>query len=530
MATLADIVRSRRSSGQSRTGSLFGSLKDKLAEKFDPRQIFNQTGILTSLFPSLKAYKASTDRRGADSTKPSLEQLSVGVQDAGSNLSIIETNTAIAAKNSMFLPILSRDMNIMRQNLSKFVKVMTSQSETKPDSYFKRSDEMEAEFERKFSRIKTKKTGNLKEPEKEKSDGGSGFLSKIATILSSLVSGIVTIVKSVIVSLSAVVKALITTLITAITPLVSAAFKTLISGVTKMLMSIGKALLTAFNLKDLLPKILLSAAGLKAIVAALAVLGAYKIFKKGMKNVEESEEAFTLASRVANGTATPDEIKRLEELKAKYEGLSSLIQAGEANNPNPRAKTSSLKDYVDPETTKFILDNINSPIEKDRIAATVELNNLGVSLETLQQYSNQQSNPKTRGKYGLQKLQNLQNLYQFPEESGAGPNLGRLDKSGQSFTPASAAIENLLFRQPDRDYGPELDSTAMLKSDRVLAATQQNSNAKQNRNEGQTSIYPTTTFHPDGRVTMGNQNKSKIPGVVNVDFPESVQLGSWEFQ
>jgi hypothetical protein len=523
MATLADIVRSRRSSGQSRTGSLFGSLKDKLAEKFDPRQIFNQTGILTSLFPSLKAYKASTDRRGADSTKPSLEQLSVGVQDAGSNLSIIETNTAIAAKNSMFLPILSRDMNIMRQNLSKFVKVMTSQSETKPDSYFKRSDEMEAEFERKFSRIKTKKTGNLKEPEKEKAEGGSGFLSKIATILSSLVSGIVTIVKAVIVSLSAVVKALITTLITAITPLVSAAFKTLISGLTKMLMSIGKALLAAFNLKDLLPKILISAAGLKAIAAAIAVLGAYSIFKKAMKNIEESEEAFSLASNVANGTATPVEIKRLEELQNKYEGLSATIDPSKAGTDK---STSPLKQNIDLVTAKGILEGLDSPDENTRMSMQGELDKLGVSRETLQKYYIQQSNPKTRGKASLQELQNPS---ESPEEAGAGPNLGRLDKSGQSFTPASAAIENLLFGQPDRDFGPELDSTSMLKPDRVSTATQQNNLVREDSRGG-----IITEFAPivvtSSREPSASSNKPKLPGVVNEDFPEFVQLCSWEFQ
>jgi hypothetical protein len=440
----------------------------------------------------------------------------------------------------MFLPILSRDMNIMRQNLSKFVKVMTSQSETIPDSYFKSSDEMEAEFERKFSRIKTKKTGNLKEPEKEKAEGGSGFLSKIATILSSLVSGIVTIVKAVIVSLSAVVKALITTLISAITPLVSAAFKTLISGVTKMLIGVGKALLAAFKIKDLLPFILKSlflrnpALAGSIVLAGLLYMGLKTLAKDYVEGKKASDRLRFLNNKIEEGTADDTEIA---------EALA-LREAGAKESFGKKAINRTIgKQYQ----LSYVEGMLDGNFSDDDIKMA-----FGVQREVLEAYREALLNKDLYVKSGLAvpTLETIASSFgekidrstparvstanpvptSFPEESGAGPNLGRLDKSGQSFTPASAAIENLLFGQPDRDFGPELDSTSMLKSDRVLSATQQNAYVKQNVNEGQTSILPTITVHSDGRVTMGNQNKSKIPGVVNVDFPESVQLGSWEFQ
>jgi hypothetical protein len=135
MATLADVIKQRRSTGQSRTGSLIGSLKDKLKEKIDPRQLFNQSGILTALFPSLKAFKA---KGISGDVGKLLQKKTLDVQDTEqlqslNSLSTIEQNTKIAAINSLSLPSLSRDVNVMRQNISKLVKVVGLKPETKAE-------------------------------------------------------------------------------------------------------------------------------------------------------------------------------------------------------------------------------------------------------------------------------------------------------------------------------------------------------------------------------------------------------------
>ena len=75
MATLSEVVRRRRElENRSRTSAFVGGVGEKLKEKFDPRQMLNQTGILATLFPSLKAfqargrYDASDPRRASRAT------------------------------------------------------------------------------------------------------------------------------------------------------------------------------------------------------------------------------------------------------------------------------------------------------------------------------------------------------------------------------------------------------------------------------------------------------------------------------
>ena len=65
MATgrLTEIIKSRRQSGLGVTSSLAGGVKERLKEKFDPRRIFNQNGILTSLFPKLRAYRSGAPEK-----------------------------------------------------------------------------------------------------------------------------------------------------------------------------------------------------------------------------------------------------------------------------------------------------------------------------------------------------------------------------------------------------------------------------------------------------------------------------------
>jgi hypothetical protein len=532
MATLADIIRNRRSSGQSRTGSLFGSLKDKLKEKIDPRQMFNQTGILTSLFPSLKAYKASADRSPTTSTKPSLEQLSVGVQSAGVSLSTIETNTSISAKNSMFIPVLARDMNIMRQNLSKFVKIFGSKSEDKTDSFFKRSRDMEKEFEKKFSRMKSKKLDQIKEPTKEEEGGkGLGFLGALGKILTSLVSGIVGVIKTVMTSITAIIKSLITTLITSLVSIVTSAIKMLMGTVTKMLKSIGKALLGAFRIKELLPALLrslfLSPLGAKIILAGLLYMGLKNLAKDYIEGKKAKDRLKELRALIADGLASAEQIQEAKVLE----------QAGVTTGER-EAIGKATTGYLDLETTNAYLDKgfSDAEIRKD----------IGVSREILEAYREGLLNRSALNKAGL----SVPNLHEvaasfgekvdrtspisvsttpstpsFLEERMSPVPLDNKGKVINNRTPSPEEMRQILFDEnpisgaaPINPRSPEqrLNDTSENISD-VNSATLRNNALRSQTAAGNVVVLPTASSQD--RSSETTQTTNKLPEVVNVNFP-----------
>lgn len=171
MATLADLVRSRREAGQGVFGSLSKSLKEKFREKIDPRQFINQTGVLTALFPQLKAFKA----KPIDIKKT--QQLTQGFDTSSPSVDNISFNTELLAKNTMVLPAIHRDINVMRQNVIKLVKLEGEKPATKADAWFRKAKFTETEYETKIeksvskSKPTTKKTtpSTPSEPQKPKS-------------------------------------------------------------------------------------------------------------------------------------------------------------------------------------------------------------------------------------------------------------------------------------------------------------------------------------------------------------------------
>ena len=266
MATLADVIRKRRQSGQSVSGSLMGSLKEKFKEKIDPRRIFNQDGILTALFPSLKAFKATgTKDTGSKLQRKSVE-LSSSTSPSNINFSLIEKNTEITAKNTMVLPGLARDMNIMRQNMAKLLKSFGVKPTYKADAFFKRSREREAAYESKVKSLKE----DGKPVEKENEDKKS-FLTKILGFAMSLkdsIGGLLT-------GTLGFLQTTITAIMNPISTIVRLAFISLTTLVTKL---IGKILVSVFKIftkvtfLDVLGKLLLSPEGKGILAAAMAAV------------------------------------------------------------------------------------------------------------------------------------------------------------------------------------------------------------------------------------------------------------------
>lgn len=148
MSTLTELVKSRRDSGQGVFDSLSESLRDRIRERFDPRRILNQSGLLVALFPKLKAFTAKPVSTRIDASKVSPETNLNNVI-----LQKISEDVTITAKNSMVLPAMHRDFNVMRQNIAKLVKLEGVTPRVKADMWFKKSKVREDEYENK---LKTK--------------------------------------------------------------------------------------------------------------------------------------------------------------------------------------------------------------------------------------------------------------------------------------------------------------------------------------------------------------------------------------
>lgn len=182
MATLADVIKKRRSTGQSRTGSLLGSLKDKFKEAIDPRKFLNQTGILTALFPSLKAYKVNAT---SSDVIDSLTKNLINQNYNNPSLIKIQKNTEISAKNSLVLPAISRDVNVLKQNMIKLVKISGVTPATKADMFFLKQSENAKMYESILSKRDTPEKIERVE-NKKKSFNFVKFLSVIGSGIVSL--------------------------------------------------------------------------------------------------------------------------------------------------------------------------------------------------------------------------------------------------------------------------------------------------------------------------------------------------------
>lgn len=212
MATLSELVKKRRQSGQGVFQSLGTSLKEKIKESIDPRQFLDQSGLLVALFPQLKAYRADVKREsGLSIQRKTSEIVNRSVELSDNSLDVIEKNTQITAKNLLILPAMARDVNVLRQNFSKLMKAFNVTPTNKADAFFKKSSEREAEFESKFKKTPTpRSTQNLESTDKEKS---SGFLSFIGDFLGAIIKNFLMIARVMFTMLSRVISGILTGLI-----------------------------------------------------------------------------------------------------------------------------------------------------------------------------------------------------------------------------------------------------------------------------------------------------------------------------
>jgi len=146
MATrLAEIYRSEKKTG----GGLASSIGKSLKEKIDPRQMLDQSGLLVSMFPSLKSFNATRGKGVAEKVSSN-----VGGGIDNSVLNTLAATSSLTAKNTMTLPMMARDMNLMKLNIFKLVKLQGGSANTgKTDIFFKNAKDRETAYENTIGKI-----------------------------------------------------------------------------------------------------------------------------------------------------------------------------------------------------------------------------------------------------------------------------------------------------------------------------------------------------------------------------------------
>ena len=154
---LAEIYRAEKAKG----GGVFSTLAKGAKEKFDPRKAFNQKGFAAAVLPSLfKAYNATPtkttnapgEKLGTLGGSFSTGVLETKIDSLTNEAREVKIHSKISAKNSIVLPSMARDMNLVRQNIGKLVKLQGGTSATRADMFFMRAGERENAYESKFTK------------------------------------------------------------------------------------------------------------------------------------------------------------------------------------------------------------------------------------------------------------------------------------------------------------------------------------------------------------------------------------------
>lgn len=190
MANFTELVKYQKSLGKGNIGALRTSIGQKSLEKLDPRNyLFSKTGLTTTLFPFLKGYQAKAP--STSKISKTISPMSPISPEIADKISSIDVNTKITAKNSIVLPALARDMNVMRLNIQKLVRISGESPSRKSDMFFKRASEREELYESQFKKNKdqSKVTPVKKEDETKKGGIFDFFSNFLGSILGLLVKG-----------------------------------------------------------------------------------------------------------------------------------------------------------------------------------------------------------------------------------------------------------------------------------------------------------------------------------------------------
>jgi len=124
---LAQILRSELKSGKGMSDSLLNAFAANMKEQKDWRKVFPKQGVfgqvMRGVFGQGYRYGAKAQRESAGTSGSGLSSVTAGA-------------IRITARNSMVLPSMARDMNIMKQNMQLLVRASGRKAYSKPEAGF----------------------------------------------------------------------------------------------------------------------------------------------------------------------------------------------------------------------------------------------------------------------------------------------------------------------------------------------------------------------------------------------------------
>jgi len=165
-------------------GAYLSAANERRKERYDIRNILPQSGLTGAAFQKVfgRPYRygsSSAGQRmgsgaaGSMDTKPMVEKLTrIGI------------DSRMTAKNTIVLPAMARDFNLVRQNMAKLVKAQGMTPAMKADMFFKRIGERESAYESKFG----KESGGLSPTSVNAGTEGTGKKSWLQSILGGIAS------------------------------------------------------------------------------------------------------------------------------------------------------------------------------------------------------------------------------------------------------------------------------------------------------------------------------------------------------
>jgi len=286
-------------------GGAVSALGKSSREKSDIRNmLFGGSGLGSIVGRKVfgKGYSA-TDRSGK------VSNVSGAISSGSSSvLQEISINGKIAAKNSMSLPRIAEQMNIMQKNIAKMVKLQGATPSTKADSYFSSAKFRENAYESTFNK---NSRGTTPIAVNSKESGAGGILGLVSSLFGGLATKLL--------SFGSIVAGLVGTF---------AALGTLLMGTVKLIMSVV----------SMLPGGKLLIKGLKlGALAAGGLFAANALSESGNGNSQGSGFGSALAGTAAGiggalavGSAVSAGSKLITAGKATAEAISN---ARVASNP-----------------------------------------------------------------------------------------------------------------------------------------------------------------------------------------------------
>jgi hypothetical protein len=180
-----DLIRKQRQAGAGILPAVGSAAGASIREAVDIRNmLFSKGSILGALFPNIKGFKADAKAPRTRTSPTSLIPTggsSSALSDA--KLDIISQNTKISAKNSLVMPAMARDMNVMRQNIVKLVKLSGGKPSARADMFFMKAGERERAYEAQMQETKApSKVDSAEESTDRDKRSSGGFLGALGSI------------------------------------------------------------------------------------------------------------------------------------------------------------------------------------------------------------------------------------------------------------------------------------------------------------------------------------------------------------